>query len=160
MNGSTGRWVGIDVAKGKLDVALLDENDKFKSHVFANDTKGHTELMAWVNHRGCSSGQARVCLEATGCDSEAIATALVDAGWHVSVVNPARVKGFAQSELLRNKTDRADAALLALWPCATARAVVSPASGSATAARLGRSAAELEGDAPAGGHRLEGAMNP
>jgi hypothetical protein len=28
MNGSTGRWVGIDVAKGKLDVALLDENDK------------------------------------------------------------------------------------------------------------------------------------
>ena len=113
MNGSTGRWVGIDVAKGKLDVALLDENDKVKSHVFANDAKGHAALIAWLNQRGCAPGQARVCMEATGCYSETIATALVDAGWHVSVVNPARVKGFAQSELLRNKTDRADAALLA-----------------------------------------------
>ena len=45
--------------------------------------------------------------------SEAAAMALSDAGWRVSVVNPARVKGFAQSELMRNKTDRADAALLA-----------------------------------------------
>jgi len=33
--------------------------------------------------------------------------------WRVSVVNPARVKGFAQGEMLRNKTDTADAQLLA-----------------------------------------------
>jgi transposase len=52
-------------------------------------------------------------MEATGCYSEAVATALADGGWVVSVVNPARVKGFAQGELLRNKTDRTDAALLA-----------------------------------------------
>jgi transposase len=113
MNGSTDRWIGIDVAKSKLDVALLDERDKVKSHVFANDAKGHAALMTWLSHRSCLPGQARVCLEATGCYSESIATALVDAGWQVSVVNPARVKGFAQSELARNKTDRADAALLA-----------------------------------------------
>jgi len=37
---------------------------------------------------------------------------LVDTGWAVSVVNPARIKGYAQGELARNKTDRADAALL------------------------------------------------
>ena len=41
------------------------------------------------------------------------AVALTDAGIGVSVVNPARVKGFAQSDLTRNKTDRIDAALLA-----------------------------------------------
>ncbi len=52
-------------------------------------------------------------MEATGPYSEACATALADAGWIVSVVNPARVKGFAQGELLRNKTDQADASLLA-----------------------------------------------
>lgn len=113
MNESTGRWVGIDVSKGKLDVALLDEHGKVKSHVFANDAKGHATLIAWLNQRGATLEHARVCMEATGCYSESIATALVDAGWHVSVVNPARVKGFAQSELVRNKTDRADAALLA-----------------------------------------------
>jgi len=35
--------------------------------------------------------------------------ALVDFGWLVNVVNPACIKGFAMSELARNKTDRADA---------------------------------------------------
>ena len=33
--------------------------------------------------------------------------------WAVSVVNPARITGFAQSELSRNKTDKSDAKLLA-----------------------------------------------
>lgn len=113
MNGITGRWIGIDVAKSKLDVALLDERGKIKNHVFANDAKGHIALAEWLSQRGCSLDQTRVCMEATGCYSETVATALADAGWKVSVVNPARVKGFAQGELLRNKTDKADAALLA-----------------------------------------------
>jgi transposase len=52
-------------------------------------------------------------MEATGPYSENLAHHLVQTGWLVSVVNPARVKGYAQSELARNKTDRADAALLA-----------------------------------------------
>jgi hypothetical protein len=30
MNGNTGCWVGIDVAKSKLDVAWLDERGKVK----------------------------------------------------------------------------------------------------------------------------------
>ena len=52
-------------------------------------------------------------MEATGPYSEAVAIALVESGWHISVVNPARIKGFAQGELVHNKTDRADASLLA-----------------------------------------------
>lgn len=51
MNGNTERWVGIDVAKSKLDVALLDERGKIKSHVFSNDTKGHAALIAWLRDR-------------------------------------------------------------------------------------------------------------
>lgn len=113
MNGTTGRWVGVDVAKSKLDVALLGERGKVNSHVFNNDAKGHAALMAWLSDRGGSPARLRVCMEASGPYSEAVASALVDAGWCVSVVNPARIKGFAQSELVRNKTDRADAALLA-----------------------------------------------
>lgn len=113
MNGNTERWVGIDVAKSKLDVALLDERGKVKSHVFANDAKGHAALVAWLGQRGGSPRHMRLCMEATGCYSEALAISLVDAGWYVSVVNPARIKGFGQGELVRNKTDRADAALLA-----------------------------------------------
>jgi transposase len=111
MNGNTERWVGIDVAKAKLDVAWLDERGKIKNHVFTNDAKGHAALIAWLRER--TGPGVRVCMEATGPYGEAAATALADAGWVVSVVNPARIKGFAQSELVRNKTDRADAALLA-----------------------------------------------
>ena len=62
-------------------------------------------------------------MEATGPYSEQAALALVEFGWIVSVVNPARIKGFAQSELARNKTDRADAALLARF-CAAMHPIV------------------------------------
>lgn len=113
MNGNTARWVGIDVAKSKLDAALLDERGKVKNRVFANDAKGHAALVAWLRDHAGAAAAVRVCMEATGAYGEALATALVDAGFVVSVVNPARIKGFAQSELVRNKTDRADAALLA-----------------------------------------------
>lgn len=113
MNGDTERWVGIDVAKGKLDVAWLDERGKIKSRVFSNDPKGHAALIVWLRDRVGVTAGVRVCMEATGAYGEAPATALADAGFMVSVVNPARIKGFAQSEWVRNKTDRADAALLA-----------------------------------------------
>jgi len=36
-----------------------------------------------------------------------------DAGHTVSIVNPARIKGFAQSELMRTKNDKVDAGLIA-----------------------------------------------
>jgi transposase len=42
-----------------------------------------------------------------------LAIYLHEAGHMVSIVNPARIKGFAQRELLRTKTDKLDAALIA-----------------------------------------------
>ena len=38
---------------------------------------------------------------------------MFEAGVKVSVVNPAQIKGFAQSELVRTKTDKADSQLIA-----------------------------------------------
>src|SRR6478672_11304382 len=51
----------------------------------------------------------------TACWSpaDAIAEALHDAGYWVSVVNPARIAAYAKSRLARNKTDPADAVLIA-----------------------------------------------
>lgn len=83
-----------------------------------NTRAGHAELIAWLVQRNLPAA-APVVLEATGPYSEAAATALAaaaaDTGWRVSVVNPARVKGFAQRQMTRNKTDKADATLLALF---------------------------------------------
>ena len=111
--------VGIDVAKRKFDIALLI-NNKIKSKVFDNTPAGHKAFAQWLGERGAIPAQTQLCMEATGPYSEALATNLVEGGWRVSVVNPARIKGFAQGELARNKTDRADAALLARF-CAAMR---------------------------------------
>jgi len=104
--------VGIDVSKKKLDLVLLQAG-KGKSKVFANTPAGHAELGRWLKRYGCAQDSTHVCLEATGPYCETLALALADGGWKLSVVNPARIKGFAQSELSRNKTDRADAGLIA-----------------------------------------------
>jgi transposase len=108
-------WVGIDVAKRKLDVALLDEAGKVKSKVLANDPAGFAVLMTWLKERGADVVSTHVCLESTGVYSEGCATAFADAGWKVSVVNPALPKDFGKSELKRNKTDATDAGLLARY---------------------------------------------
>ena len=105
--------VGIDVSKLKLDVCIA-VGAKCKYKVVKNTRGGHAELIAWLLQRHLAS-DVPVVLEATGPYSEAAATALADGGWRVSVVNPARVKGFAQSQLSRNKTDKADAKLLATF---------------------------------------------
>lgn len=119
MNNSVQFVLGIDVSKRKLDLALLHAG-KVRSKVVSNDSTGHPELERWVSERGAHQGNCHICLEATGPYSESVAVFLADRGWRVSVVNPAQIKGFAQSELVRNKTDKADAALLARF-CAAIR---------------------------------------
>ena len=102
--------VGVDVSKRTFDCALL-VNAKFKSKVFQNTAQGYGELDEWLKHQGVE--RAQVCMEATGIYYEVLARQLHAVGHTVSVVNPARIKGFAQSVLARTKTDRVDARLIA-----------------------------------------------
>lgn len=102
--------LGIDIAKKKFDVALFSAG-KYKNKTFSNDPVGFQELNAWLAQRG--AGELHACMEATGTLWEALATYLAEAGHVVSVVNPARVKAFGESELSRTKNDKADAKLIA-----------------------------------------------
>lgn len=54
-----------------------------------------------------------MCLEATGVYGLEVAQYLDEKGYWVSVVNPTRVKGFAESQMRRSKTDKLDAAVIA-----------------------------------------------
>jgi transposase len=54
-------------------------------------------------------------MEATGVYSVPLAEFLTDQDVWVSVVNPAKIKAFAQSKLSRAKTDQADAKLIARY---------------------------------------------
>jgi transposase len=102
--------LGIDLAKKKFDVALLN-NGKCRSKIFENNPAGFSLLLAWLAKNDVETVHA--CMEATGTYGEALARFLYDAGHSVSVTNPARIKAFGQSELLRTKNDKTDAKLIA-----------------------------------------------
>lgn len=102
--------LGIDIAKLKIDVALVRESKTFTNQ-FDNSPKGFKLLAAWLTSLGVE--QVHACLEATGSYGEAVAAFLHHAGHLVSVVNPFQIKGYAKSKLQRNKTDTADARLIA-----------------------------------------------
>lgn len=104
--------LGIDVAKKTFQVCLHLEG-KRRHKKFDNTPTGFAELAAWLSKQGVT--QLHVCLEATGSYSDALARFLHQAGHLVSLVNPARIKAFAQSHLIRTKNDRLDADLIARY---------------------------------------------
>ncbi len=103
--------VGVDVSKGSLDVAVLREEGKALAGKFANTPQGWQALRNDLHRHGAKA--AHVCLEATGLYGTGVAHFLHQAGYPVSVVNPARIKAYADSKLSRGKTDAGDAALIA-----------------------------------------------
>jgi transposase len=105
---ATSSHAGIDVSKGKLDVALLGESQTWQ----ADNTKdgiAHLvkEMAAWQPEL--------IVVEATGGYQRAVVDALFWAGLPVAVVNPARVRQFARASGLLAKTDRLDAQVLAIF---------------------------------------------
>lgn len=112
--------LGIDQAKKKFDVALL-RNGKYKSKVFENNPAGFSALLTWLAQNGVATVHA--CMEATSTYGEALARFLHEAGHSVSITNPARIKAFGQSELLRTKNDKTDAKLIARF-CETMKPTI------------------------------------
>lgn len=104
--------VGIDIGKRKFDVALLS-GGKVRNKVFDNTSAGHQALLNWLKAKGVEAQQCHVAMEATSLYYEAVAQALFAAGYTVSVINPLQIKAFGESLLRRQKTDRADAELIA-----------------------------------------------
>ncbi|UPG87286.1 IS110 family transposase [Luteibacter aegosomatis] len=113
----TSTIIGIDMAKATFDVALpLDKPGKYQTRAkLANQAKGFAEFMAW---RDKHAPTAAVCMEATSIYHEALATFLHERGVTVYVINPSRIAHFAKSELLRAKSDRTDAKLIARFAAA------------------------------------------
>lgn len=106
--------IGIDVAKRKFDLAWLSaKTGKVRSKSFDNTTEGHQALFEWLHRYGVQSSACHVAMEATSQYYEALAIALHDAGYLVSVVNPLQIKAFGESLMRRQKTDKADAELIA-----------------------------------------------
>ena len=113
-------YLGIDVAKAKLDCTLLDPlMDKRKSKAVSNDRAGLETLSAWLAKQGVALGEVHGVMEATGVYHEQAAMWLSDAGMRVSVVNPAHVRDFARGLAVRTKTDGTDSVVLARYGALT-----------------------------------------
>lgn len=99
-------YVGIDVSKARLDVALLPTGEHF---VVANDEEGIDELLGRLEE----GPPALVVLEASGGFERPVAAALAACGIAVAVLNPRQARDFARATGKLAKTDRLDAKVLA-----------------------------------------------
>jgi transposase len=106
MTTRSGKFVGIDVAKDKLDIAVLGET---KASQVSNDERGITSLVKTLQ----KLAPALIVVEATGGYQRAVVLGLYEAGLPVAVVNPARVRQYARACGLLAKTDKLDAFNLA-----------------------------------------------
>ena len=110
--------LGIDLANLSFDAPLLTTSGEQHSQSFPNTPEGFTQLQAWLAEYGVTHLHA--CMEATNIYYEALATWLYAQGHTVSVVNPARIKGYAQATMQRTKTDKLDSGVIASF-CKTHR---------------------------------------
>ena len=106
MDGTNLTWIGIDVAKATLDLHFLPTG---QAHSLANNPTGHRQLRKLLP----APEACHIVLEATGGYERLLVADLLDAGYHVAVVNPRRVRDFAKALGLIAKTDRLDARVLA-----------------------------------------------
>ena len=105
---ATSSYVGIDVSKDRLDVAVLGEEGVWQVN---NTPDGIVRLVGEMQ----GLVPELIVVEATGGYQRAVVEALCEAGLAVAVVNPARVRQFARACGLLAKTDKLDAQVLAVF---------------------------------------------
>ena len=103
---ATSNYVGIDVSKDRLDVAMLGEERVWQVD---NTQEGIAQLVQRME----ALQPELIVVEATGGYQRAVVEGLFLAGLAVAVVNPARVRQFARACGLLAKTDKLDAQVLA-----------------------------------------------
>lgn len=102
-------FVGIDVAKARLDVHCLPGGETF---AVANDKSGRKALLTRLRQIARGSAIA-VGFEASGGYEQKLGAALVKAGLACFRLDAAQVRSFARARRQRAKTDALDAALIA-----------------------------------------------
>jgi transposase len=105
-------YAGIDIAK-----ATLELNVGGTSSSLTNEAKGHARILKLLAAAEAARPgyKIHVIVEATGGYEAALVEALHHAGRRVSVIQPSRVRHFANAKNKRAKSDPIDAAILAAF---------------------------------------------
>jgi transposase len=99
-------WVGIDVAKAHLDVAIWPTQERWRA---PRDEAGLAALIAWLQPRT----PTLIVLEATGGLETLVAGMWIEAHFPTAVINPRQARDFAKALGVLAKTDALDALVLA-----------------------------------------------
>jgi len=99
-------FIGLDVAKAQLDIAIRPSGERWAVPHDAGDIMTLVERLQALH-------PALIVLEATGGWERAVTSALATAGLPVVVVNPRQVRDFARATGQLAKTDALDARALA-----------------------------------------------
>lgn len=105
-------FLGIDVGKTDLFCHIILQSST-ASERFDNSSNGIKRLITWLV-KAASADSVLACLEQTGHYAQPVALALHDLGIRsLHLVNPRQIKAFGNQKLRRNKSDTADARLIA-----------------------------------------------
>jgi len=104
-------FIGIDISKLTFDMAY-HVNQRYNHKQFTNNEKGFDLFIKYIDKH---QSDVLVCLEATGIYSFSLAQYLSQKSIKVMVVNPIVTHAFFKLEMNRNKTDKADAQLIARY---------------------------------------------
>jgi transposase len=101
-------YVGIDVSKARLDVAVWPSEEAFSD---TNDSEGIERLAGRISELNPKI----IVLESTGRLEVAAALEFGERGMAYRIVNPRQIREYARAMGKLAKTDRIDALILARW---------------------------------------------
>ena len=101
--------IGIDISKASFDVSYEKSDGEFVHFKLTNNIKGFHKLLKVIEKTD------HCIMEATGPYYLSLAQYLFEKGIKVSVVNPLQVKHFVRMRMVKAKTDKKDAKMIALY---------------------------------------------
>jgi len=106
-------YIGIDVSKAKLDLALLDGTGKVLEQAVVKNTSQAIlgRLSHWEQAHGLSREQSLACFEPTGSYSDTLMRTLVEAQVPAWRIHPLELK--QRMGMVRGKNDKVDAVRMA-----------------------------------------------
>ena len=106
-------YIGLDISKADFAASIYQTPGQamITKEAIPNDPKGFTLFLSWLKEHHITKSNCRICMEATGVYSQAIAYYLLFAGFPVSIEPPLKVK--RAFDPIGHKTDPVDSKQIA-----------------------------------------------
>ena len=101
--------IGIDISKASFDISYRQKSGQFHHEKFSNDLHGFKLFKKHV------SGEDVCVMEASGPYYSKLSYYLYEQQIKVAIVNPLQIKHFVRMRMVKAKTDKKDAQMIAIY---------------------------------------------